>query len=587
MKDNSKIELTSFIDYSKKIALRGRPILLSVLNHFGDRIEIKTKFYSASPSNSEFVISAKAALTADAQGRKDDMHELLINHDGGYTKEAVFELAASLELDMEQFSQDFDSEIVSERLEENIQHAKGVGAVMAPSIAINGYLYKGAWDEHALMEAIRRAKAKPVQHAVVSFIDWGASAAIALLVAAIAALVFVNLGFLEDYEFLRHFKLGLNAGDADFILPLEVWINDGLMAVFFLLIGLEIKSEIISGELSEMKKAAMPIIGAIGGMAVPALLYLAINWNGDGAHAWGVPMATDIAFTLGLMALLGSKVPSALKVFISALAVSDDLGAIVVIALFYGHGFHVDEFIVSLVIIAIMGLLNYFKVYSQTIYILLGILLWFFIYKSGLHATLAGVITAVLIPSRRKGNIVGIATQARVIFDHEIERIQDVKNNQESIRHQSLGIIHKAINRLTGPGEKLEESLVTPVNYFILPLFAFFNTGILVVGTYFDVFTPINLGVIIGLCVGKPLGIMGFCWIASKLKWAALSSEFNWSQLLGAACLAGVGFTMSIVVAGSAFEGEVLDGAKLSILIASFISAIAGLFILNRSLKPN
>jgi len=298
-------------------------------------------------------------------------------------------------------------------------------------------------------------------------------------------------------------------------------------------------------------------------------------------------MATDIAFTLGLIALLGSKVPASLKIFISALAVADDLGAIVVIAIFYGHGFHMDAFLVSIAIIAIMGLLNFFKVYTKTIYILLGILLWFFIYQSGLHATLAGVLTAVLIPSRRKGNIVGIATQARIIFDHEIGRIRDADISQESIRHQALSIIDNAINRLTGPGEKMEHSLVTPTNYFILPLFAFFNTEILVIGTYFDVFTPLNIGIIVGLCIGKPLGIMGFCWVAEKLKWASLSPDFNWSQLLGAACLAGVGFTMSIVVAGSAFEGEVLDGAKLSILIASFMSAVMGLFILNRSLTAN
>ncbi|MFT5903550.1 MAG: NhaA family Na+:H+ antiporter [Cryomorphaceae bacterium] len=587
MKDNSKIELTSFVDYTKKVAIRTRPFLLSVLDHFGDRIEMKTKFYSTSPSNSEFVISSKAALAAELQGRMDDLHELLIHYKETFTEDAVFTLAESIDLDMERFREDFESEYVSVRLEEDKSHAKERDVNFAPSLTINGYMYKDAWDEEALMEAINGAKAKPVEQAVVGFIHWGASAAIALLVAAIAALVFVNLGFLEDYEFLRHFKLGLNAGDADFILPLEVWINDGLMAVFFLLIGLEIKREIISGELSEMKKAAMPIVGAIGGMVVPVLLYLAINWNGEEAYGWGVPMATDIAFTLGLMALLGSRVPGSLKVFISALAVSDDLGAIIVIALFYGHGFHLDSFIVSLVIIAIMGLLNYFKVYSKTSYILLGILLWFFIYKSGLHATLAGVLTAVLIPARRRGNIVGIATQARVIFDHEIERIQDANNTQENIRHGALRVIDKAINRLTGPGEKLEHFLENPVNYFILPLFAFFNTGILVVGTYFDVFTPINLGIIVGLCIGKPLGIMSFCWIASKVKWASLSPEFNWSQLLGAACLAGVGFTMSIVVAGSAFEGETLDGAKLSILIASFISAIAGLFILNRSLKPN
>jgi len=358
-----------------------------------------------------------------------------------------------------------------------------------------------------------------------------------------------------------------------------------LMAIFFLLIGLEIKREIVCGELSDMKKATMPIIGAIGGMIIPALLYFLINFKGEGVHGWGVPMATDIAFTLGLMALLGSKVPMALKVFISALAVSDDLGAILVIALFYGHGFHLSAFIISVMITGIMWLFSSKKVYSKTIYVVLGIFLWFFVYQSGLHATLAGVITAILIPSRRKGNIVGIATQTAVVFDQEIEHIKDSDNSQESIRHSSLKVIQKSINRLIGPGDQVEYSLEKTVNYSILPLFAFFNTGILVVGTYFNVFTSINLGILIGLCIGKPLGIVGFCWLASKFKVASLSQDISWSQLIGAACLAGVGFTMSIVVADSAFEGETLDGAKLSILIASSLSALIGLFILNRAIK--
>jgi NhaA family Na+:H+ antiporter len=232
-----------------------------------------------------------------------------------------------------------------------------------------------------------------------------------------------------------------------------------------------------------------------------------------------------------------------------------------------------------------MALLNYKKVYSKTVYIILGVILWYFIHESGLHATLAGVITAILIPSRPKGNLIGIASQTNVIFEHEITRIKDADNSQESIRHGALQIINKSIDRLIGPGEQMEFSMEKPVNYFILPLFAFFNTGIVVAGAYFNVFTSINLGIIIGLCIGKPLGIVGFCWIADKLKIASLSSEINWIQLIGAACLAGVGFTMSIVVAASAYEGEILDGAKLSILIASALSAVMGLFILKRGFK--
>lgn len=585
MKNKLPIELTSFLDYSDRIVQSGRPMLNNAIKQYGERISSGIRFYSANLSNPEFQISAKATLTAELHGKFDEMHELLLKHEGGYTEEVIYSFAENIGIDIQEFKEDYESEVITKRLEEDISLAKQVGVSIVPAIMINGFLYTGAWDEDALLEAIEKANTKPVKQAMQSFVKWGASAAIVLLIAAICALIFVNVGFIEEYEFLRHFKLGFVTGDSNFLLPLEAWINDGLMAIFFLLIGLEIKREIISGELSSIKNAAMPVIGAIGGMLIPALLYILINFNSEGSHGWGVPMATDIAFTLGLMSLLGSKVPGALKVFISALAVSDDLGAIIVIALFYGHGFHIGAFIASLVIIGIMGLFNYKKVYSITIYLVLGIMLWFFIYQSGLHATLAGVITAILIPTRRKGNIVGIATQATVFFKHEILRIKDADNSQESIRHSSLQVIQKAIDRLIGPGEKIEYSLEKTVNYTILPLFAFFNTGILVAGTYFNVFTSINLGIIVGLCIGKPLGIVGFCWLATKFKIASLSKEISWHQLIGAAFLAGVGFTMSIVVAASAFEGEILDGAKLSILIASALSAIFGLFILKRAVN--
>jgi NhaA family Na+:H+ antiporter len=585
MNKDIQIELVVFIDYTKKIARNGQHILDNVVKHYGDNIKVKFQYFSNNVDNPEFHLTTKAALTAKLYGKLDEMHKLLLYYEGIYTEEAVYSMAESLGIDSLKFKEDYNSDAIAKEFKNNINLAKQNEIKLVPAITVNGKLYNGAWDEHALIQYIEYIKNRHVGQALESFVKWGASAAIMLLIASIIALVFANVGFSEEYEFLRNFKIGFYAGNSNFLLPLEIWINDGLMAIFFLLIGLEIKREIISGELSTRKKATMPIIGAIGGMIIPALLYMFINYNGEGAHGWGVPMATDIAFTLGLMALLGSKVPWALKAFITALAVFDDLGAILVIALFYGHGFYINAFIVALIIVGIMGFLNYSKVYSKTIYIILGIILWFFIYQSGLHATLAGVITAILIPSRRKGNLVGIAAQATVIFNQEIVNIKNSNNDQENIRHSSLESIYKALNRLTGPREKLEHSLEGVVNYTILPLFAFFNTGILLVGAHFNILTPINFGIVIGLCIGKPLGIVGFCWLASKLNLATLSNEISWPQLIGVACLAGVGFTMSIVVASAAFESEVLNGAKLSILIASALSAVLGIFILKRAVN--
>ncbi|MEC5165653.1 NhaA family Na+:H+ antiporter [Flavobacterium sp. PL11] len=585
MHKDIQIELLIFVDYTKKIGRNGRHILDNVVKHYGDTINMKFQYFSNTVNNAEFQVTTRAVLTAKSFGKLNEMDLLLLDHEGDYTLDIIHNMAESLGIDIQKFKQKYDSLEITKELKNNINLAEKNQVKLVPAVTVNGVLYNGAWDEHALIEYIERIKNRPVAQAMENFVNWGVSAALVLLVAAIVALIFANIGFSEEYEFLRDFKFGFSAGEYNFLLPIETWINDGLMAIFFLLIGLEIKREIIFGELSSRKKATMPVIGALGGMIIPALLYLLINYNDENAHGWGVPMATDIAFTLGFMSMLGSKVPMALKTFISALAISDDLGAIIVIALFYGDGFHINAFVAALVIVGIMGILNYYKVYSNSIYIVLGVFLWFFIYQSGLHATLAGVITAISIPSRRKGNLIGIAAQASVIFKQEIVNIKDADNSQESIRHSSLQSINKAINRLTGPGEDLEHSLEKGVNYLILPLFAFFNTGIVLLGVQFNVITPVNLGIILGLCIGKPLGIVGFCWLASKFNLATLSNEISWPQLIGAACLAGVGFTMSIVVASAAFDGAVLNGAKLSIIIASALSAIVGLFILNRAIN--
>lgn len=580
------VELVAFIDYTSLISRSARGILTNAVEAHKDHIEFSYKFFPSPTRHPESEIAAKAAIAADLQGKFEAMHERLLIHEKDFCNEDVTSIASQLGLDVQKFTEDINSDRVQERLNQDLETAAAANLTVTPGMTIDGRAYTGAWDEDALSEAIKHRRSGRVETAMESFFSWGASAAFTLLIATTLALLVVNLGFQEQYEWLRDTNLGFVFGSFDFLLHMEVWINDAFMGIFFLLIGLEIKREILSGELSDIKRAAMPVIGAIGGMFVPALLYALVNVGGEGAHGWGIPMATDIAFTLGLMALLGNKVPVSLKIFISALAVSDDLGAIVVIAIFYGHGFHLDAFLFALLIIAIMAVLNYSKVYSKGPYILLGMILWYFTYESGLHATLAGVLTAALIPSRRSGNLIGVATQAATIFEQEIAYAQShPEESIEGIRHSSLRMIQNAIERLKEPGYYLEHELERFVNYIILPLFAFFNTGILIAGTDINLFSPVNLGVIVGLCLGKPLGIVGACWIATKLKIASISEGLTWTHMIGAGSLAGVGFTMSIVVASSAFTGAALDSIKLSILIASALSGIVGLLLLRRAVQ--
>lgn len=582
MAKEPKIELVAYRNLKQKISVEASASLRESLKDYGEQLQFSYKYAPDIKKDPTTLLAAKAILAAENQNKGEELYQHL-NGKNRFTKEKIFALAQQLGLEMVSFEEAYNSKELELTVHEHIEDAKKSGLHVLPGITIDGIAYNGAWDNKSLFKAIDKRGAKRAHVAMERFFEWGASAAIVLIVATIAALLLVNIGFSDLYEGWRHTPFGFLLGENSFSLSTEVWINDFLMAIFFLLIGLEIKKEILDGELSDAKSAAMPVIGAVGGMLIPALLYVLLNIGSSTSNGWGIPMATDIAFTLGLMALLGSKVPVSLKIFISALAIADDLGAILVIALFYGHGFHIWPFIGALSIALLMFFLNRRKVFTVSIYVVLGIFLWAFIYQSGLHATLAGVVTALFIPIKGKADLTLLAQQTSIIFDKEITKSNNA--NHGKISHGSLAILNKAINRLREPSDDLMHSLENVVNYLILPLFAFFNTGILIAGGDYNLVQPGNLGILLGLCIGKPLGIVGACWVASKFKIAQLSNEISWKSLLGGACLAGVGFTMSIVVASSAYEGAQLTGAKISILLASTLSAVIGLAILNWSLK--
>lgn len=585
MPGSKKIVLKAYRDLKHKVPGKSSQSLRESLKKYGDDVVFTYKYCPDLDQTPLAVNAAKAIVAAEKQGRSEEVYQILAGNPDKFAEATVFEIVEGLGLDMAAFKADFNAPETDNRVSQDIKDGKTSGLAVFPGLTIDDVPYNGAWDDDSLFAAIEKRGGKQIQLAIESFFHWGASAAAVLIVATIAALLMVNLGYQETYEHWRHTKLGFSFADFKLILPLEIWINDFLMAIFFLLIGLEIKKEVLDGELSDRKRAAMPVIGAIGGMLVPAGIYVLINMGSPTANGWGIPMATDIAFTLGLMALMGTRVPLSLKIFISALAVADDLGAIIVIALFYGHGFHLLPFLGALAVIGVMIFLNKRQVYSISIYVALGLVLWFLVYQSGLHATLAGVITAILIPTRRAADLPLIARQTAIIFDREIAKIEDDTNEQTTMAHGSLHSLRSAIERLREPSDYLMHSLENVVNFFILPLFAFFNTGILISGGELDLMAPVSLGILLGLVVGKPLGIVGACWIASKARIAQLSSEINWKTLIGASTLAGVGFTMSIVVASSAFKDSVLVSSKISILIASTLAALLGLAILRMVTK--
>lgn len=367
-----------------------------------------------------------------------------------------------------------------------------------------------------------------------------------LLLCVILALILVNSPWRDEFHHLFTTLFGIQIGNMNFTRDLHFWINDGLMAIFFLLVGLEIKRELLEGELSDLKKSSLPILSAIGGMLVPALIYFAFNIGGVGANGWGIPMATDIAFAVAILSILGNRIPLSLKIFLTALAIVDDLGAILVIAIFYTQSLASNYLFYSFIVLIILYLLNISRVKPITFYVPFGILLWYFIYKSGIHATISGVLFAFMIPTNAGNKI--------------------------------------------SPLEKLEHLLNKPVSYLIMPLFALSNTDIIFnAESWQALHSSIGLGIIGGLVLGKVTGIVSFAYLSVRLKLSSLPSGSSWKQLIGAGFLGGIGFTMSIFIALLSFpETELQAISKFAILFASVTSGLVGYLILRTgSVKKN
>ncbi len=371
------------------------------------------------------------------------------------------------------------------------------------------------------------------------FFQSGKSSSLALLACVISSLIIANSGLNSYFTDFLTYQWGYQSSSVKLYYNNLQWINDGLMALFFLLVGLEIKRELVEGELSSFKKAAMPVFAALGGMLVPAAIYALLNSGTPNQNGWGIPMATDIAFALAIISQLSKRVPASLKIFLAALAIVDDLGAIVVIAVFYTSDLHMNYLAYAAGIVVFLSFLNYFGVKNVLAYLIPGLLLWYFVHHSGIHATIAGVLLAFCIPTN------------------------PVKE--------------------TSPLEKLEHLLLKPVNFVIMPLFALANTNI-----HFEnemlhgITSSLGLGIIVGLVLGKPIGVLLFSWISVKLGFGSLPSNSNWKHILGLGMLAGIGFTMSIFVSILSFEDPIYQTeAKFCILIASITAAFAGYQFLN------
>jgi len=436
---------------------------------------------------------------------------------------------------------------------------------------------------------IEKSRTRPIEvilSPLQRFLRLQAAGGVLLLVCTVLALAWANSPFAGSYQSLWHIQCTIGFGTFQLSKPLLLWVNDGLMAVFFLTVGLEIKREILVGELSSLRQATLPIAAALGGMVVPAALYTALNWGSTGANGWGIPMATDIAFALGVLALMGSKVPVGLKVFLAALAIADDLGAVLVIAIFYTDDISAMSLGVGGLVLGVLMLSNMLGIRHPAVYAILGFFLWVAFLKSGVHATIAGVLLAGTIPVRTVLNCREYVNNSRRLLD-EFERAggavdEKIPNERQFSIIQSL---EAASELAQAPLQRLEHALHPWVAFFIMPVFAVANAGVVLDSTALASFRePVTLGVILGLVIGKPLGIVAASWMAVRLGAAALPTSVSWKQLHATGWLAGIGFTMSLFIAGLAFgESAQLEQAKIGIIAASTVAGLSGLFLLRRA----
>jgi NhaA family Na+:H+ antiporter len=432
----------------------------------------------------------------------------------------------------------------------------------------------------------RAREQRPVERIVRPFQDFThkqSSGGILLIAATVVALVWANSPWAESYSNLWHTKLTVGIGDFSLTKDLTHWINDGLMAVFFLVVGLEIKREILVGELSSIRGATLPVAAAVGGAVAPAAIYLAINAGTEASAGWGIPMATDIAFALGVLALLGEKVPVGLKVFLTALAIVDDIVAVLVIAFFYTSEISWGALGVGTAFLAALVVANLLGAGKTLVYAVLGIGLWLCFLLSGVHATIAGVLLALTVPASSFMNPTAFLERVRYIldrFEKAGEKGENVLTNEE--RQAALHALNHAAYKLEPPLHELEHALHPWVVFAIMPVFALANVGLPLGGDIGKALSsPVAFGIVVGLVVGKQLGITLFAWLAVRSGISELPGDINWRHVYGAGWLAGIGFTMSLFIADLAFsDSSLVEAAKLGILVASLIAGVVGWTIL-------
>jgi NhaA family Na+:H+ antiporter len=588
---DAPVVFVEYGDYECPHCLQAHSIVRELQDRWGERVCFVYRHFPIRSSHPHAQHAAEAAEAAGAQGKFWEMHDLLFENQGALLDENLIEYAQQISLDHAQFKRDLAEGRFKDRVEEDFKSGVRSGVNGTPTFYINDERYDGPWDVESLVEEVEKPIGVQVRNLFNRFTRLQASGGILLVIATLVALILANSNLSSAYFDLWKTDFSITFGGIGLSKYLLKWVNDGLMVLFFFVVGLEIKREVTVGELASPRKAALPLMAAVGGMLLPAAFYVLLNASTEGMNGWAIPMATDIAFMLGLLALLGRRVPMSLRIFFTALAIVDDLGAVLIIALFYTSDILWMALGIGGLILLVLIALNWLGVRNPLPFALLGIGLWLAFLQSGVHPTIAGVLLAFTIPSQTRVRAQAFMAQCVAVLggvEGEDLALEGAEVQMSDRRQAAAHTLEAIAERMQSPAQRLEHSLTPWATYLVLPIFALANAGVAIstdLGALLS--NRVALGIILGLVLGKSLGITFFTWLAIRLGIAEMPSRVGWPQLFSATWLAGIGFTMALFIANSAFADPIqLATAKLAILAASLVSGLIGFGLLIFTSNP-
>ena len=570
----AEITLVEYGSYVCSYCHTAHEVVRRLRDRFGDRLRYVYRHLPLT-DRAEATRAAEIVEYAGAvSGRFWEAHDLLMRRGPEFGPGELDALGAELGVPPRE-SRDAAIEVAAgARVRADARSGISSGARVTPTFFINGRRYEGAWDESSLTEAMFRSLGHRIQTASLDFARWAPSTGLLLLLMTVAALILSNSPAAEAFLAFWEMPAGFSFGGGAFALKLVDWVNHGLLTVFFVVVGLEIKRELTVGRLASPKAAAFPLAAATGGMVVPALLYLLIAPPAFG-HAWGMSITTDTAFAVALLVLLGDRVPVDLRVFLTAAVIADDLVAIVVVAFFYSAELHFAWLGVAAALVAALFLLNRARVYLPLPYAFVGVALWFALHESGVHATLAGVVLAAAIPTRPPANLRALVAQAQAVIESESETA--MKSGPSHAALADLDAIH---DRIESPASKFLRMIEPWSSYFVLPLFALANAGLVWSPDVVRGRGSLVAAIVIALVAGKLAGIVTGAWLAVRLGFGVKPASYNWRHVAGTGALAGIGFTMSLFIASQALTGADFAASKVAVFAASLIAGTIGVAIL-------